>query len=194
MEILKKKNMKISQLLTNVLFALFISGWTGPALAAQATITVGDWSSGEKEAGDIFTCPANAFIVARAHNGDENGDTRYKCGTAKQNGQTVTAKDAAWSANIKESDDTAYNCASKTPKQAMTGRQHAGDENGNTKYQCSTPIDAWNQPMNIITGQWSPPQKEAGDAYECANNTVMIGRKHTGDENGNTSYLCGQLW
>ena len=186
--------MQKQKLMARLILAVIISGSASTVLAAQATVTAGDWSPWRREAGDSFTCPENQFIVAREHKGDENGDTRYKCGTAKQNGEVIITKDSVWSANIKESDGTAYNCASKTPQQAITGRQHSGDENGNTKYQCSTPIDAWGKPMNIISGEWSTPEKESGLSYACVNNTVMIGRKHSGDENGNTSYLCGQLW
>lgn len=37
---------------------------------------------------------------------------------------------------------------------------------------------------------WSPGQEESKSDYTCAGNTFMVGRKHYGDRDGQTQYLC----
>lgn len=36
--------------------------------------------------------------------------------------------------------------------------------------------------------------REPGSDFHCPENEVMIGRKHSGDENGYTTYFCGQIY
>ncbi|HEY0781786.1 MAG TPA: Ca2+-dependent phosphoinositide-specific phospholipase C, partial [Thermoanaerobaculia bacterium] len=86
------------------------------------------------------------------------------------------------------------------PNKVMTGRWHdcknkgtKCDENGNSTVYCRG-IFSQNVPFDVGTGSWSAGIKEsAGIQYLCPTNTVMTGRRHKGDENGETHYLCSPL-
>lgn len=116
--------------------------------------------------------------------------------TAMAYGYTVTAQ--TWSPWIQESGKSTgghseYICPDN---QAMIGRKHQGDENGNTSYLCGK-VYYNGAEVPISTGassytyaRWSPDMTEANSYYTCPVNKVMTGRRHWGDENGNTSYLC----
>ena len=152
--------------------------------------------SGKNSGGtSSFICPDNTVIVGRWHKGDENGETQYKYVNLYFNDSLVRTKNHQWSGWIQESGKSTggysqFICPANT---VLTGREHKGDENGNTRYRFSeiysaTPegelplctIDpVWTDPINESSGQWS-------DAPE---NKVMTGRKHHGDENGNTEYV-----
>ncbi|MEH6354297.1 hypothetical protein [Pseudomonas sp. 3JA] len=45
------------------------------------TVTPHGWSDSMKEANSEFRCPTNQFLIGRWHQGDENGNTRYRCAT-----------------------------------------------------------------------------------------------------------------
>jgi hypothetical protein len=111
-------------------------------------------------------------------------------------GYTVVAQ--SWSPWIQESGKSTggmseYICPDN---QAMIGRKHQGDENGNTSYLCGK-VYYNGAEVPISTGassytyaRWSADMKESNSYYTCPVNKVMTGRRHSGDENGNTSYLC----
>jgi hypothetical protein len=91
----------------------------------------------------------------------------------------------AWSAGIKESTGTAYICPSS---KVIAGRQHSGDENGTTYYLC---CNAGIPQAATTNCAWSAGIKESsGTAYTCLSSKVMVGRQHSGDENGTTWYYC----
>lgn len=185
----KNRNWK-DKLITTSIFAVLISGWSGSIFADEAKVNNSHWSQGEKESYSEFSCPTDNFMVGRAHSGDENGNTSYKCGNLVQNGGTITSKNKQWSSSIKESDGTADRCPQE---KVMIGRKHTGDENGTTSYECGTPINKNGEILSIIIGNWSDAVKESSSKFECPDNSVMIGRRHAGDENGRTEYLCGKL-
>jgi hypothetical protein len=91
----------------------------------------------EESAGIEFVCPDDHFIVARFHFNDENGQTQYRCANiiggyyGRYELRTVSS---TWSALMNERDSN-YTCPEN---ELLTGRMHAGDENGRTKYQCSS--------------------------------------------------------
>ncbi|NEO82555.1 hypothetical protein, partial [Moorena sp. SIO4G3] len=76
-------------------------------------------------------------LTGREHKGDENGETRYRYSKIQYNGIYCGLNDSIWSNNIKESSG---NWSIATTNKVMTGRQHSGDENGETKYQYSSII------------------------------------------------------
>lgn len=41
--------------------------------------------------------------------------------------------------------------------------------------------------------KWSASQKESDHDYRCPSNKVLVGRKHVGDENKDTGYLCATV-
>lgn len=77
----------------------------------------------------------------------------------------------------------------------MTGRYHLGDENGKTIYQYAT-LKAIDEEGNSVEGKitienivWSDSFKESsGNDFQAGTNRVLVGRKHSGDENGRTQY------
>ena len=93
-------------------------------------------TAGIKESDSYFLCPANTVMTGRYHYDDENGQTQYEYATLKavdENGnivsRTITVENVLWSPAIKES-DSSYISANRV----IVGRQHNGNENGDTKY------------------------------------------------------------
>ncbi len=157
------------------------------------------WSSSFKESsGAGFDAPGNRFIVGRQHEGDEGGYTKYATAIIKFNGNEVTAINRIATGNVKESK---ANWVVADDNRFMTGRHHAGDENGNTYYYFSEarcifkPGDHAPSGTMIIPGEKhaSPSMKESVSSFLCPSNTVMTGRLHCGDENGTTQYIYSHL-
>lgn len=94
-------------------------------------VSGGTWSEWEKESDSSFTCPEDTVIVGREHNGDENGDTRYKYASVSLHSSPMKTVNGEWSAWDKESDSN-FICPENT---VMIGREHDGDENGDTRYK-----------------------------------------------------------
>ena len=102
----------------------------------------------------------------------------------------------------KESEDIERVC----PDASMIyERKHRGDENGKTSYNCRTA-----EGYVIEDRKWSVTFRESGldpdeesampsgndkryIYFTCPINTVMTGRHHKDDENGNTRYQCASL-
>lgn len=87
------------------------------------------------EKGSKFKCDKDTVMTGREHEGDENGTTIYTCAEVVDswgNKMQVT-NDADTHGPIKES-ETEFECPAN---QAITGRDHNGDENGNTWYMCA---------------------------------------------------------
>lgn len=92
-----------------------------------------------------FTCPTNQVMLGRSHEGDENGDTRYRCGALYQgkpeDKKRVSVWPGTWSQAMKEA-DSEHRCPAG---EVMVGRAHKGDENNDTRYLCAklrAPVDA----------------------------------------------------
>lgn len=92
----------------------------------------------------------------------------------------------SWSNEFKESDHL-FDCADGV----MIGIQHAGDENGPTRYRCGKVHQFVDLPPTERA--WSGDVKESDHAYDCPPNMVMTARKHYGDENDGTWYECAIL-
>lgn len=108
----------------------------------------------------------------------------------RQAGSPYTYGSCAWSAGIKESNGTYYTCPNS---KVMVGRQHSGDENGTTYYNCCNAYRSGVQavPYSLV---WSASIKESsGTPYTCPSGKVLVGRRHSGDENGYTIYQCAYL-
>ncbi|WP_236238407.1 hypothetical protein [Pseudomonas faucium] len=134
-----------------------------------------------------FTCPANMIITHRRHEGDENGQTSYLCTTFTQGSTSLVTTKAAWGKKVKEHLAGYFMCP---PNTVMTGRQHAGDEEGETRYQCSE-LHNGQTPLQIIWSDgWSEKQRESSSSFTCPNNEFLVGRFHLGDENKDTRYRC----
>ena len=83
-----------------------------------------------------FTCPTDSVMIGRAHKGDENGYTDYKCATLYKNTEDeknkLVVKLDDWSDAVKEPGSD-FTCGTD---KVMVGRAHESDENGYTKYRC----------------------------------------------------------
>ncbi|MEN5305397.1 hypothetical protein [Pseudomonas sp. TWI628] len=42
--------------------------------------------------------------------------------------------------------------------------------------------------------KWSSDQKESDHDFRCPSNQVLVGRKHSGDENADTNFLCATVF
>jgi peptidyl-Asp metalloendopeptidase len=139
--------------------------------------------------GTFFTCPSAQVMVGRAHAGDENGTTSYNCCNAFHNGVQAVPFGQVWSNNIKESSSIPYTCPGGT---VLVGRYHSGDENGTTRYSCAfLDFGGVTRYPDANTCAWSSGLRESSSNYVCAFDRVMVGRQHSGDENGTTwNYCC----
>ena len=152
------------------------------------TVVATGWSIPLPESKSSFVCPANQVMIGRTHSGDANGPTRYQCGVVQNDGHIfeVPGATAQWSDwCVKES-----KCTFMCPQgRVMTGRQHSGNGNGKTRYQCAE-VHHNGLTIKYQSLQWSPGIMESNSRFDCPSNTVMVGRTHQGDVNGATSYQC----
>ena len=100
------------------------------------------------------------------------------------------------SGEIKESGSN-FTCASGT---VMVGRRHSGDENGKTQYKCAS-LRAYdesgrsvNVSISIVNAKWDSSYKQSSDhQYRPGSQWIIVGRKHDGDENGQTAFKIAQV-
>ena len=167
----------------------------------QGNIIVDDiqWSPWFKESsGNGYDAVENRVLVGRQHNGDENGQTRYATAIIKFNGKEVSIVNQITSDSIKESRNV---WVSSDANRFMTGRHHSGDENGQTFYHFSEAQYSFQTSDRAPEGtrlvpdirQTTASQKESNSYFLCPSNCVMTGRKHDGDENGDTIYEYASL-
>ncbi|GAA3138370.1 hypothetical protein GCM10010466_31640 [Planomonospora alba] len=142
----------------------------------------------KESSGVRFTCPAGQVMTGRAHSGDENGYTKYSCSRILINGEQVTVEPRNWSPEEREN-----NSFFEAPQnQVIIGRFHEGDENGYTSYRAAA---LWWQgrQLRIVPGPWGSNLRESNHSVSASPYHVMIGRRHSGDENGYTSYRFGSV-
>ncbi|WP_271218537.1 hypothetical protein [Streptosporangium carneum] len=92
---------------------------------------------------------------------------------------------------VKESAGVWFTCPDN---EVITSRKHTGDENGNTTYYCSAIYIDGQQVQHTVLGAWSGAIKESRSTYIAPINQAIVGRWHSGDENGSTKYLAGQMY
>lgn len=150
-----------------------------------------------KESNSDYSCPTNTVLTGRWHKGDENGKTQYEYATLKvidsdgnQISCNVTVEDIQWSVRIKESSNTGYDSPNG---RVIVGRKHEGDENGQTQY--ATGIIKIDGESTSIENIYSTSQlKESSGIWSVSSaNSVMVGRHHSGDENGKTYYKYAKV-
>jgi hypothetical protein len=153
-------------------------------------------SANLKESQSVFICPLNTVVTGRYHSGDENGYTRYEYaslkavdGQGQPLGGLITVENGRWENWFKESSAQGFTA---TAGRVIIGREHQGDENGSTRYY--TGIIKFNGNLTTITDYaLSYSIKESSGIYFKSGNTVITGRTHYGDENGNTIYQSGSV-
>jgi len=142
-----------------------------------------------KESWSSYNCPADAALTRRAHSGDENGTTTYTCALMRFEEVQVRVGPEAWAGTVTESAGTWLICP---PSTVLTGRDHYGDENGSTVYRCA-PLELDGQPLSLDEATWSAEVNEKSHDYTCPSNGLLVGRMHSGDENGRTRYACAAI-
>lgn len=159
-------------------------------------------SNEQKESnGVIFETPENMLITGRKHSGDENGNTQYQYASLKAVNLLgekiegiISITERQWSDWHKESDSANFFQAPNG--RVITGRQHIGDENGNTRYQTAKVLFNGN-PATVVSASLLLPNmnlKESGGIFfRSASRFILIGRTHSGDENGQTTYYQGYI-
>ncbi|WP_344982384.1 hypothetical protein, partial [Streptosporangium fragile] len=155
-----------------------------PAAAATGEVieVIHTYTETVKESNSSFRCPANEVMIGRAHYGDENGKTTYRCGRVYVNGEQVTVTLTTTSAVRESRSDYS------TPEDmAIIGRAHYGDENSYTTYYAGLML--WQGRIVRLTSRQSTGYvRESNHISIAGANEVMTGRAHVGDENGRTRY------
>ncbi|MDR8413294.1 hypothetical protein MTP10_31750 [Nonomuraea sp. 3-1Str] len=163
--------------------ALSAATMASPA-AAAVTIKVESISSQTVwEAGAQFTCPPNQVLTGRSHYGDEGKPTTYYCSRILVNGEQAEVHTGGWSSPQRE------NRSSYTAPvdQVVVGRWHTGDENGMTQY-LSAALYWQGRQVRLTDPLWTGEYKESSHIWQASAGKVMVGRSHSGDENGRTKY------
>ena len=150
-----------------------------------------------KESDSIFKCPDGTVMTGRFHKEDENGLTKYEYANlvSDPNGNLdssllITIDDPQWSDYFAESSGYFFKVEDG---RVITGREHLGDENGNTRFQTSA-VKVNNSKVTIVERSESEGIKESDWVWwRSSTKQVMTGRCHMGDENGNTRYEQGFL-
>ena len=83
----------------------------------------------------------------------------------------------------------------------IVGRKHTGDENGLTYYLTGKPkifdVDLRNEVHEVrfavLDRYNSDSFKQSNLNFTCEGNNVIVGRTHTGDENGVTTFVYAEL-
>lgn len=83
----------------------------------------------------------------------------------------------------------------------IVGRKHTGDENGLTYYLTGKPkifdVDLCNEVHEVRFAVFdrhnSDSFKQSNLNFTCEGNNVIVGRTHTGDENGFTTFVYAEL-
>lgn len=158
------------------------------ASTAEIIIIDGYTQTVKESSGTPVLCPTNQVLLGRSHSGDENGNTTYYCGLILIDGQQVRVGPPTWSASQRES-----NSFFSAPKDhVLVGRQHTGDENGSTKYATAT-MTAGGRTVELTSYRWTHGQKESHSHSKAGAYEVMVGRQHSGDENGSTHYQYARI-
>ncbi|WP_063819328.1 hypothetical protein [Herbidospora cretacea] len=168
--------------------ALTVTTVSVPAQAAAIRVQLA-YSELVPEFMSEFTCPTNMVLTGREHYGDEGAWTTYHCSFVFINEEQAMVGLEPWSSSQKES-KSSYTAP---PGRVLAGRAHQGDENGQTRYR---PASLWwrGQQVTVYTQGWSAGFKESKHTFHAPANHVMIGRSHSGDENGTTRYLTAVLY
>lgn len=160
-------------------------------------------ASFKESSGTWFVTDKDRVMVGRVHKGDENGKTFYVSAelvidTAIKEpapkGTMIIPYKRTMSASFKESNSD-FECPTNC---LITGRNHTGDENGQTSYQYAS-LMAVNSKGEMLMGditiddiRWETVSKESsGIGFDAAVNRVIVGRKHFGDENEPSMYATG---
>lgn len=142
----------------------------------------------KESSGIAFVCPANNVMIGRAHSGDENGNTTYYCARILIDGFLVTVNAGPWTDAQKESSSS----FTAPEDEVIIGRLHGGDENGNTQYRTAY-LTVNGRELTLLNRHTVGPYRESSSSSTAGAGELMVGRSHSGDENGSTYYQYATL-
>ncbi|MFF2192989.1 hypothetical protein [Streptomyces sp. NPDC058157] len=159
------------------------------AVAAANIVIIDGYTKTVKEsAGTPVECPEYQVMLGRSHSGDENGNTTYYCGFILVNNEIVNVEGSTWTGSQRES-DSLFTAPSD---QAMVGRVHSGDENGQTRH--ANAAMTWEgRTVELTSYRWTEGMKESSSYSKAGPGEIMVGRQHKGDENGTTWYRYAKV-
>ncbi|WP_218416157.1 hypothetical protein [Segatella copri] len=154
----------------------------------------------------VFNHKNTQILYTYSHDGDENGTTTYYFASLKAvdiNGNedcnNITVEDLEWTEWHKQSESQDFFMTTEMQgknsySRIITGREHKGDENGMTRYQTGL-LKYKGKLVKVI------PYPNADMCVYSSHkimvypkqNLVIIGIKHSGDENGITTYCQGYI-
>ncbi len=109
----------------------------------------------------------------------------------------VKSEDVKTSIAVAESGkrvDNQFLC--KKDDEVIVGRLHTGDENKKTQYKYGKlSIMNDNSTYEVILSdyKWSDSMKESNSSFHCPPSCIIVGREHSGDENGLTRYAYKEV-
>ncbi|WP_236238408.1 hypothetical protein [Pseudomonas faucium] len=112
------------------------------------------------------------------------GSTASEKSPVKPQGAAIITPDVEWSAWQKESASDLKCGDSKV----LVGREHRGDEHGNSRIRCATVIQF--ELLKTFNETRHDPVQSRNFNFTCPSPKVMIGRFSEGDENGTTGFYC----
>ncbi|MGW2213369.1 hypothetical protein ACWCSD_00140 [Nonomuraea sp. NPDC001684] len=173
---------KVLATAASVILALALTP-ADPAAAKPVVSIVEGYSATVKENDSSFFCPQNEVLIGRAHHGDENGHTTYWCGKI-----WIDRTQVAVSTNHYQLvDPETYSWFEAPESNAMVGREHDGDENGISVAYFAM-LTYLGRPVTLVNKRWSETYTEESHESKANPGEIMTGRKHFGDENGDTEY------
>lgn len=164
-------------------------------------------SNSINESKGIWCCSDTSRVMTgRHHSGDENGSTYYNYSKIyafepstdpAPKGTKIIVGERKQSVSMIES-ASSFQCPSNT---VLTGRIHLGDENGSTIYEYAS-LRAISADGNVLDADitvqnitWTDEISESeGWGYDAPYGKVIVGRMHSGDENGETRYAIGEVF
>ncbi|MVU81650.1 hypothetical protein GPX89_30980 [Nocardia sp. ET3-3] len=140
-----------------------------------------------REKDSLWKCPTDRVLVGREHRGDENGTTRYRYARLVlgegEDALTAAVSQGEWSSPIRESKSRFV----ANRGEVLIGREHQGDESGVTRYLVGT-VSVDDRPVAFTDTGWSESVPESASQLVARDGEVMVGRSHSGDENGSTQH------
>lgn len=153
----------------------------------------------QKESDSNFTDADYRHLAARKHEGDENGNTWCKFASlqipleSEALGLTDVVIGDSRTVSVKESESNVQ-CEHG---EIIVARKHHGDENGTTEYTIAQVYARINTTKILIPCVAINPEektcKESDGSYMEIAGKCMVGRRHNGDENKNTTYTFAHI-
>lgn len=165
-KLVKKTHSGVGRI-TRKLSCLEIKISEGEVIPKLKAVALGDYQTKTTFAwkSDV-TCPGNTVITRRKHSGDENKKTFYDCTEVKGNGTETILRETSFT----------------SPKFPECGRRKPDNEDKDQpEKDCKRALNYDKEKVDFIY-------------LTCPTDSVMIGRRHKGDENDYTDYTCAEFY